>query len=35
MTMEAIDRIYFFFQNYRHRYNVIPITTVRSPFDLA
>ena len=30
MKMEALDRL-IFYQNYRQRYTVIPITTVRGP----
>ena len=33
MKMEAFDRLYFFYQNYRQRYTVIPITTVRGPLE--
>ena len=32
MKMEAFDR-FNFYQNYRQRYTVIPITTVRGPFS--
>ena len=33
MKMEAFDR-FIFYQNYRQRYTVIPITTVRGPFSI-
>ena len=33
MKMEAFDRLKFY-QNYRQRYTVIPITTVRGPSKL-
>ena len=33
MKIEAFDRLYFFYQNYRQRYTVIPITTVRGPYQ--
>ena len=34
MKMEAFDR-FIFYQNYRQRYAVIPITTVRGPCMLV
>ena len=33
MKMEAFDL--YFYQNYRQRYTVIPITTIRGPYDGA